>query len=688
MKISSLAPTLLFLLFVDAHSHGHHGPHYHKDDHEHEHGLRRFLPRSNPNAPNFHAAGKDWKDRKAFIDSGSRCHYREPDAHTKEETNKKLALRKKKNIKARNERSHSGGLRGLQEQGPYIIDVYFHIIHKQSGEGNVSDEVVWKQMTILNQGFSGESTEYGQCGGVGLPMTDTNIRFNLKQITRTANDAWYNLDVQANENAVKGNLRQGDCSDLNIYTGKTTYLGWATFPGGCAVYQSDDGVVLLTSSLPDQGSGTYDQGDTATHEVGHWLGLYHTFQGGCGGNGDQVDDTPSEETPAYGCPTNQDTCSSPGADPVHNFMDYTDDCCMFRFSPGQIERMELMGQEYRGFLSSPPPPPTPPTSAPTPSPVDIPPPPTPCNGIDVTLDLTTDNYGEETSWNVVDNDGIVHYSRNELYYGDAQNYIESMCLTGPGPFTFTIFDSYDDGICCGYGNGNYKLSLDGIVVHEGGNFGSQDSYTISVESPNQYWAICGRSGRCTETDDIFSANVRHEVRCCSDTLIEGWVKRNGCNVWAESQFGVDGTCYHEKNHNEASSICSSFGGRLCTKSELGDSCTRGTGCSHDSDLIWSSTIQEGYVVCGRGTDISLTQCSEGSTELAPVDSLHEVRCCSDVALSGWTKNGGCSVWGQSKFGADGLCYALKTFNEAHMICQQHQGRLCTVAELEDSCTRW
>jgi hypothetical protein len=225
---------------------------------------------------------------------------------------------------------------------PITIHVAWHVINKGEGvaNGDVADATINAQIEVLNAAYAGEE------GGSATPF-----EFVLDSIDRTTNEAWYTMTPGSlAEKEAKTTLRKGDASTLNVYSaaiGKGL-LGWATFPSEYTSSPEMDGVVLLTRSMPGGSAAPYNQGDTGTHEVGHWLGLYHTFQGGCSKTGDYVIDTPREKSAAYGCPTARDTCAQySGADPVRNYMDYSDDACMFEFSGGQAERMRSAWTAFR-----------------------------------------------------------------------------------------------------------------------------------------------------------------------------------------------------------------------------------------------------------------------------------------------------------------------------------------------------
>jgi hypothetical protein len=212
------------------------------------------------------------------------------------------------------------------------IPVYFHVIRSSSGAGGVTTTQINAQISELNKAFAG-----------------AGFSFTLAGTDYTNNDLWYTCSTAGCESKMKSALRKGTASALNFYTNNMGQglLGWATFPWSYANSPTMDGVVVLQSSLPGGSTANYNEGDTGTHEVGHWVGLYHTFQGGCTSPGDSVNDTPYEASGASGCPTGRDTCSTTGVDPITNFMDYSYDSCMYEFSAGQNSRAVSMWNTYR-----------------------------------------------------------------------------------------------------------------------------------------------------------------------------------------------------------------------------------------------------------------------------------------------------------------------------------------------------
>jgi len=221
------------------------------------------------------------------------------------------------------------------------IPTYIHVITDGS-TGRVTNTQIRRQMDVLNLSFA------GFYGGA-----NTGISFELAGVTRTDNADWFTMNDFADEVAAKSALRQGGPNALNIYTGTAAgNLGFAYYPsilgyqGG--KYAILDGAVIHYGSLPGGFIENFNLGFTATHEVGHWFGLAHTFDQGCNGDGDRVDDTPAMLVPTSGCPEGKDTCvKEAGLDPIHNYMDYSDDPCYNQFTPGQATRAQAQYLHYR-----------------------------------------------------------------------------------------------------------------------------------------------------------------------------------------------------------------------------------------------------------------------------------------------------------------------------------------------------
>jgi hypothetical protein len=295
----------------------------------------------NGNQP-FTLGEHTWDSKKAFIDSGARCAFVPPSAAEAARIEREIgpslrALQVSRGLLSGKGRPGGGdGDAGDKVIKRGTIDVYFHVITAADGSGDVSDRAIAEQMDVLNAAYA-----------------FTGWSFTLVNTTRTVNNSWYRMGPGTGpERQAKAALHSGGFAALNIYTANPSQglLGWATLPSWLADPSYDpsyDGVVILYSSVPGGGAVPYDEGDTATHEVGHWMGLYHTFQGGCNG-GDSVSDTAAEQSAAYGCPVGRDTCRRyAGLDPITNFMDYTDDACMFEFTSGQDARMDSSWTAYR-----------------------------------------------------------------------------------------------------------------------------------------------------------------------------------------------------------------------------------------------------------------------------------------------------------------------------------------------------
>ncbi|KAH8915267.1 metalloprotease [Atractiella rhizophila] len=222
------------------------------------------------------------------------------------------------------------------------VSVYFHVIYASESidDGYIPDSQISDQIDVMNAAYA-----------------DSGISFKLAGTDRTKQATWFNTatDGTSAQTQMKTQLRKGGAADLNVYTvgfkDGSGLLGYSTFPSDYSSDPDNDGCVILYSSLPGGSATPFDEGQTLTHEAGHWFGLYHVFDdyGSSCDDYDQVSDTPPQKTATSGCPTGKDSCSGGGVDSIHNYMDYSDDSCMTEFTEGQATRMAAQVGMYRGL---------------------------------------------------------------------------------------------------------------------------------------------------------------------------------------------------------------------------------------------------------------------------------------------------------------------------------------------------
>lgn len=281
----------------------------------------------------FVLEGRSYANQAAFVDAGHRCGTPHHDDQRIDEIDRAIKAHQAK----LQQWARPGDPAPAAAGSSGVINVYIHVITDAAGNGGPSQAMLNNQISVLNAAYAAAGWS-----------------FNVVSTDTTRNSSWYTMGYGSTaETQAKNTLRKGTAADLNIYLANIGggLLGWATFPSDYNSKPKMDGVVILTSSLPGGSAAPYNLGDTATHEVGHWMGLYHTFQGGCAKQatgGDGVADTPAERSAAYGCPVGRNTCANiAGNDPITNFMDYTDDACMFEFSAGQVTRFGAQWTTYR-----------------------------------------------------------------------------------------------------------------------------------------------------------------------------------------------------------------------------------------------------------------------------------------------------------------------------------------------------
>lgn len=235
------------------------------------------------------------------------------------------------------------------------IPVVVHVLYNITEE-NISDAQIQSQIDVLNKDFRKLNSDIGSVptAFAGL-AADSEVEFCLATvdpngatttgITRTSTTKTsFGTDDKMKYTAQGGKDAWNTSKYLNLWVCDlgTSLLGYAQFPGGSA---ATDGVVIHYKYFGTIGTATapYHKGRTATHEIGHWLNLRHIWgDANCGS--DLVSDTPTQQTSNYGCPSYPHvTCSNgTNGDMFMNYMDYTDDACMYMFSTGQKTRMQSL----------------------------------------------------------------------------------------------------------------------------------------------------------------------------------------------------------------------------------------------------------------------------------------------------------------------------------------------------------
>lgn len=238
--------------------------------------------------------------------------------------------------------SGGGGDTPTPYTGTVTIPVYVHVLYNTAQE-NISQAQIDSQIRILNEDFGATNSDLNPPAEFAGVVADSEIQFVLADVTykQSSKTSWGTNDAMKKSSQGGIDPITPDKA-LNIWVCNigNGILGYAQFPGGSP---DTDGVVIGTPYFGDTGyvSAPFDKGRTGTHEVGHWLNLRHIWGDGRCRADDFVADTPTSDRSNYGCPSYPtEHCRS--NDMTMNYMDYTNDECMYMFTEGQKARMRAL----------------------------------------------------------------------------------------------------------------------------------------------------------------------------------------------------------------------------------------------------------------------------------------------------------------------------------------------------------
>lgn len=573
------------------------------------------------------------------------------------------------------------------------IPVVFHVLYANSTE-NIADSEILEQLQTLNDDFRRLNSD---ADNIWSQAADTEIEFCLASFDPDGAPTNGILRVPTtvssfgSNNAMKFTAQGGSdawpASDyLNFWVCNLGggLLGYAQFPGGAA---ATDGVVCGYPFVGNNGpgAGIYNLGRTGTHEVGHWLDLRHIWgDGGCGVD-DGVSDTPESDASNFNCAIGHESCGT--VDMVQNYMDYSQDACMNLFTAGQAVRMQALfqpGGERASLLNS--------NGCAPPCEVscgctddaacnfdanalnddgscDF-----SCYGCtdsnacnydaDATINdgscvsgtpqafemtVNTDNYPGETTWSVVnDATGAVVMSGGPYgTSGTAYTSSELVCANS-ACFTLTINDSYGDGICCGFGNGSYALTVNGEVVASGGSFTTSESSNFCVEPSTLEGCTDPTACNYDSTAEVDDGSCA-VVDACGECGGPGAVLDCGCSDIPTGDCDCNGT------QLDALGVC---GGSCGADLDADGICDDVDDCVGQPDAlgVCNGDCQfdvDGDGICDPSTPPS-EPCVNGFAGIYPCDQVDLMSHMNTTAVGGGEMN---DIWGWTD-PLDGKEYAL------------------------------